>query len=90
MSLRAAREPDEDEYVSLEGKHSLMAGIGVERRGRVGYRRGIHSSGRGEMLQERPSTSRLITVGEVHGEHVFLPPSSRLLDGLPLNRTGEE
>lgn len=29
MSLRAARDPDEDEYVSLEGKQSLMAGTGV-------------------------------------------------------------
>lgn len=29
MSLRAARDPDEDEYVSLEGKQSLMAGTGI-------------------------------------------------------------
>lgn len=33
MSLRALRECDEDEYVSLEGKQSLMAGIGIEREG---------------------------------------------------------
>ncbi len=28
-------QDDEDEYVSLEGKQNLMAGIGIERGGRV-------------------------------------------------------
>lgn len=49
MSLRAARERDEDEYVSLEGKQSLMAGIGIERGGRVLFGQNTHLSVR--MLQ---------------------------------------
>lgn len=34
MSSRATRECDEDEYVSLEGKQSLMAEIGFDREGK--------------------------------------------------------